>query len=169
MSKTFLIAVLTGAAIAAATAPASACQQGCGYRQPVVEPEVVYYKHEVAPLKRPPHYVVEWGPLYDGLAAVSSAARVRAAPQVQAFSGRSWLRRRLFRRPGGEELSVCEPRASPSAGIAGLLLSVRSLSSSFETPRLQPLLRMRSFTSSGRDGLRRCKATAPLHSRHSGS
>ncbi len=72
MSKTFLIAVLTGAVLTAATAPASACLQFCGPYAPAVEPQVVYYKHEVAPLKRPPHYVVEWGPLYDGIAAVSA-------------------------------------------------------------------------------------------------
>jgi hypothetical protein len=87
MSKTFLIAVLTGTAIAAATAPASACQHPCGYRAPAVEPEVVYYKHEIEPLKRPPHYVVEWGPLYDGLAAVSAPRVFEPRRKSKHFPG----------------------------------------------------------------------------------
>lgn len=75
MSKTFLLAALTGTVIVASATTAGACQHPCGYRAPVVEPQVVYYKEEFVPLKRPQHYVVEWGPLYDGVAA-------EAAPRV---------------------------------------------------------------------------------------
>lgn len=67
MSKSICFAALAAAAFVATVSPASACPQPCGMRAPIVEPHVYYYQEEIEPLKRPQHYIVERGPLYDGL------------------------------------------------------------------------------------------------------
>lgn len=59
------------AAMLSVSAPAQACQYSCGqpiYPAPVVYPApIVEYK----PVPLPPHYIIEHGPVYDGLGVLA--------------------------------------------------------------------------------------------------